>query len=97
MSVFDPKNNAAHAQPDRAGSVTARGAVRAIQLGALLMAGLLLASCADVDPWQRGRLAKPHMALDHNPIKRAANTHVNSSREAMPSGGAGEGGGCGCY
>lgn len=60
-------------------------------------AAVLMASCADVDPWERGRLAKPHMALDHNPIKRASNAHVNNSREAMPSDGAGEGGGCGCY
>lgn len=55
------------------------------------------AGCSDVDPWERGRLAKPHMALDNNPIRHATQTHVNSSREAMPSGGAGEGGGCGCY
>lgn len=63
----------------------------------LLAAMTAVVGCSTVEPWQRGNLAKPHMALDNNPIRHAAQAHVISSRQAMPSGGAGEGGGCGCY
>lgn len=63
----------------------------------LVLAAGCLTACAHVEPWERGNLAKPQMALDHNPILSVSRDHVNSSREGMPSGGAGEGGGCGCY
>lgn len=63
----------------------------------LLCLATAVAGCSEVDPWDRGRLAKPYMALDNNPIQHAARNHVHSSREAMPAGSAGEGGGCGCY
>jgi len=55
------------------------------------------AGCAEVAPWQRGALAKPHMALDPYPMQSTAQAHIYSSREAAAGGGAGEGGGCGCY
>ncbi len=62
--------------------------------GAFLL--LLLTGCVQVAPWERGRLAKPQMALDPYPVQSAIQEHVYSSREA---GGSvkGTGGGCGCY
>ncbi|MEN9628592.1 MAG: hypothetical protein RJA10_1819 [Pseudomonadota bacterium] len=65
---------------------------------ALLLAWLaLLAGCADVPAWERGVLARPHMALEPAPLRSALRGHVQASREAAPPAGVGEGGGCGCY
>lgn len=65
---------------------------------ALLLVGLALAfaGCADVDPWQRGILAKPHMALEPNPRVSELRKHVQTSREAASGGSEATGGGCGC-
>ena len=52
--------------------------------------------CAEVDPWQRGTLAKPHMALDPNPRINKLSRHVAESREAASGGSESTGGGCGC-
>ncbi len=64
-----------------------------------VLSGLVLAAaaCTPVAPWQRGVLAKPHMALNPNPIDAVMRNHNYSSREAAPAGMAGMGGGCGCY
>lgn len=58
---------------------------------------LWLSGCASVAPWERGRLAKPQMALDPYPMQSGLRTHVNSARQAAGSGSSTEGGGCGCY
>ncbi len=63
----------------------------------LLAASVLLGACAPVEPWQRGTLAKPQMAVDAVPLQAAWRAHVHSSREAAPAAVAAEGGGCGCY
>ena len=55
------------------------------------------AGCAEVAPWERGRLAKPHMALEPNPALRALREHTYLSREASAAALPGTGGGCGCY
>ncbi|MGH8552922.1 MAG: DUF4266 domain-containing protein [Methylococcales bacterium] len=55
------------------------------------------AGCAAVEPWQRGHLAKPQMALDPNPMQSELRGHTYSAREAASSGGSAKGGGCGCY
>ena len=57
----------------------------------------VLAGCAPVEAWERGVLARPHMAPDPRPLRSAVRAHVQSSREAAPPAGVGEGGGCGCY
>lgn len=63
----------------------------------LLLAALtVLAGCADVQPWERGNLAKPQMALDPYPLQSASRQHIFSSREAASSAGSAQGGGCGC-
>ncbi|MCC6708660.1 MAG: DUF4266 domain-containing protein [Gammaproteobacteria bacterium] len=56
-----------------------------------------LFGCAEVQAWQRGRLARPDMALRPNPAQRALREHVYMSREAALGGATSAGGGCGCY
>ncbi|MGR8931518.1 MAG: DUF4266 domain-containing protein [Gammaproteobacteria bacterium] len=58
---------------------------------------LLLAACTPtIHPWERGALAKPHMAAETNPLKASLHQHIQVSKEAS-SGGLGlSGGGCGC-
>lgn len=63
----------------------------------LIALGASLTSCTHVEPWQRGNLAKPHMALDPNPMQSTLRNHTYSSREAASSGSSASGGGCGCY
>ncbi|HXK22417.1 MAG TPA: DUF4266 domain-containing protein [Myxococcota bacterium] len=58
---------------------------------------LSLTGCAEVAPWERGRLAKPHMAAEPEPGLRALREHTYMSREAALGATAGEGPGCGCY
>jgi hypothetical protein len=65
-------------------------------LAALALAGAALGACAPVQPWERGNLAKPHMALDPDPTLSAMRAHAYSAREAASGGGAAQGGGCGC-
>ena len=50
-----------------------------------------------VQPWERGNLAKPQMALDPYPLQSALRAHNYGSREAAAGGNAAQGGGCGCY
>ncbi|OAI22974.1 MULTISPECIES: DUF4266 domain-containing protein [Methylomonas] len=55
-----------------------------------------IAGCAEVQPWERGKLAKPQMALDPDPVQTAIRQQNYSSREAASSAGSAQGGGCGC-
>jgi len=64
---------------------------------AILAVCSAFAGCASVEPWERGTLARPHMAFDANPLHNELRTHAYSSREAAPAGAAGGGGACGCY
>jgi Domain of unknown function (DUF4266) len=63
----------------------------------LLTISILLIGCTSVQPWERGNLAKPHMALEPNPSQTALRAHNYGSREATAGGNAAQGGGCGCY
>ena len=67
--------------------------LRALFCGALILAA---AGCEPVQPWERGDLAKPHMALEPDPANAALRAHTFSAREAAQGGNAGVGGGCGC-
>lgn len=62
----------------------------------LMSAALACAACQPVQPWERGDLAKPQMALDPNPTHSTLRSHTFASREAAQGGNAGVGGGCGC-
>jgi hypothetical protein len=66
---------------------------RIISLALVLLA---LSACAEVQPWERGRLAKPHMALDSDPLLSGIDAHTNNSKEAASGGIGPAGGGCGC-
>ena len=53
-------------------------------------------ACTHVEPWQRGTLSKPQMALDPHPVRGALVAHVRAAREAASGSVAKDGGGCGC-
>jgi hypothetical protein len=55
-----------------------------------------LTACTNVQPWERGNLAKPQMALDPYPLQSAVSQHNYSSREAASAANNAQGGGCGC-
>jgi len=55
-----------------------------------------LAGCTTVEPWERGRLAKPQMALEPNADLARLRDHAFISKEAAQGGHRGSGGGCGC-
>jgi hypothetical protein len=63
----------------------------------LLMMAVTLPACTTVQPWERGNLAKPQMALDPYPLQSSLRAHNYGSREAAAGGNAAQGGGCGCY
>ena len=68
------------------------------RLAVLLIAPALLAlaGCATVQPWEKGKLAKPEMTFGGDRLEARYADHIYTSREAA-SGGAGVGGGgCGC-
>ncbi|WP_235282053.1 DUF4266 domain-containing protein [Methyloterricola oryzae] len=83
------RNNAANRR------LTARG-LRLVAAGLLAGPALALPGCADVQPWQRGHLAKPQMQLEPLPVQRTVREHTYVSREATMGGGGASGGGCGC-
>ena len=62
----------------------------------LLLALIELSACAPVQPWERGRLAKPHMALDADLLLSAIDAHTYRSKDAASGGIGPAGGGCGC-
>ena len=71
---------------------------RMMLLGAMLAAAMLDTSCSSlgVEPWQRGTLAKPEMALNCDPVTQAFDDHIYFSKEATSGGRSFAGGGCGC-
>jgi Domain of unknown function (DUF4266) len=54
----------------------------------LLALSICLVGCANVQPWERGNLAKPQMALDPYPLQSALRVHNYGSREAAAGGNA---------
>ena len=64
----------------------------------LLMGCLVMTGCANVAPWERGNLAKPHMAINQDPLQTGMRAHNYGSRESGASvNSSGGGGGCGCF
>ena len=73
--------------------------MRAHRVAALLLATLVLGSCASspVQPWQKRLLAQRAMRFDGgNPLEADFATQVATSREAARGGDGVGGGGCGC-
>lgn len=63
-------------------------------VGALILFAFI--ACAEVKPWQRGNLAKPHMAFDTDPLESKLQQHLYQSKEGGFGGYGIGGGGCGC-
>ena len=57
---------------------------------------MLATGCANVQPWQRGKLADYTMRADRDPLYDMFMEHVYFSREAASGGRGVGGGGCGC-
>ena len=58
---------------------------------------IFISACTpNISPWQRGILAKPHMAVRNNAIESALRQHMQVSKEASSGGHSTAGGGCGC-
>ena len=55
-----------------------------------------LTACTQVQPWQRGYLAREEMAWKTDPLESALNDHIFFSKEASSGGSSAAGGGCGC-
>ena len=62
----------------------------------MVMLALMSASCATVEPWERGRLAQPEMAMDVDPLAAELDAHTYFSKEGASGGTGAAGGGCGC-
>jgi len=61
---------------------------------AALIATLLATGCAQVAPYDRGRLAHPTMTTSD--LAGAGESHVRAVQEGAAGGGFEAGGGCGC-
>lgn len=57
---------------------------------------LSVAACAEVKPYERGRLAKPEMAWEPDQLEASLNKHTYFSKEGSSGGDSAAGGGCGC-
>jgi hypothetical protein len=65
----------------------------------LLLAVFLLAGCSNlgqVNPWEKGTLAKPEMTFEGDLLDSSFVEHTYSSKEGSSGGAAVGGGGCGC-
>lgn len=64
----------------------------------IIIFGLLLSvsGCSQVRPWEKGKLAKRHMAFDPDPLESKFDRHVQESKEGSSGGYGVGGGGCGC-
>jgi len=55
-----------------------------------------LISCTQVQPWERGYLARDEMAWEADGLETTLNQHIFFSKEASSGGSSAAGGGCGC-
>jgi hypothetical protein len=70
--------------------------VRRSALAALCVACLASGGCASVQPWERGTLAKPSMAVEEPPHESAQRQRTYGAKEAGAAASGVGGGGCGC-
>ncbi len=70
--------------------------INGLILSALAIATLAATGCTTVQPWERGRLAQPGMALESDPLLAAMDEHIYVSKEAAAGTTGPAGGGCGC-
>jgi len=55
-----------------------------------------LSACTNVQPWEKGNLAKKEMAWSPDAMQAAMNSQVYASKESSRGGNGSAGGGCGC-
>ena len=55
-----------------------------------------LGACTNVQPWEKGNLAKKEMAWEPDSMQSAIDGQVFASKEASRGGNGSAGGGCGC-
>ncbi len=69
-----------------------------MRLLTIMLALTALAGCstAQVQPWERGTLAKNEMQWAPDPLEAVLRDHIYFSKEASTGGGGAAGGGCGC-
>ncbi|MES2296561.1 MAG: DUF4266 domain-containing protein [Pseudomonadota bacterium] len=67
-----------------------------IRRAACAAAVLLLGACAQVQPWEKGILAKPEMSFEQDRLEAKFADHIYSSKEGAAGGAGVGGGGCGC-
>lgn len=65
-----------------------------VLLALTLLSGV--SACTTLKPWEHDLLAKPHMALDPDPMQTSFDDHIYFSKEASSGGRGFGGGGCGC-
>jgi hypothetical protein len=70
--------------------------IRVSVLAVCLPAVFLVAGCATVQPWQRGRLADPAMIFDEDASSVSYAAHWQEAREGAAGGSGVQSGGCGC-
>ena len=71
-------------------------AARLIVFATVLVALLASAGCATVQPWERGTLAKPVMAIEDPAHEAAQKLRTYSAKEGGTAATGVGGGGCGC-
>ncbi len=69
-----------------------------IRSSLILLCFALLSACSmqPVNPWQKGNLAKPIMAIDTDSLETRFDQHTYFSKESASGGSGVGGGGCGC-
>ncbi len=63
---------------------------------ALALAALASGCATNLKPWQRGNLAKAHMAVEPDTMQRVIREQIVTSKESASGGYSVVGGGCGC-
>lgn len=71
-------------------------AARRIMLAGVVVALLASVGCATVQPWERGTLAKPVMAIEDPAHETAQKLRTYSAKEGGAAATGVGGGGCGC-
>jgi hypothetical protein len=72
-----------------------RGAC-ALALGGVLLGAGGCSNLGQVNPWEKGNLAKPHMTFEGDPLDERFVQHIYTSKENASGGQGVGGGGCGC-
>lgn len=63
---------------------------------AMVLSVTACAGLQQVQPWEKGNLAKPEMTFEGDALDNAFTEHTYFSKEGASGGGGVGGGGCGC-